>query len=190
MGSVIRHIKAQPAPSVVDQHRAQVQGSVAEGQAIADGIIKCVKGQGDTLKMFLERISGLSKEGRTAFRAQLDVTLKGIRENIKALGDTTEAKRAAGSARVRISDCRKFSTACDAGFNFSAHKGETYPALISLSRAFSESAAATGPSAKRGRKAKTWEEKFSHYVSDTLGLNAEQMAEARVILAKLAKTSS
>lgn len=190
MGSVIRHIKAQPSPSVVDQHRAQVQGSVAEGQAIADAVVRYVKSSGETLKQFLERIAGLTKEGRTAFRATLDVTLKGIRENIKALGDTTEAKRAAGSARVRISECRKFSTACDAGFNFSAHKGETYPALISLSRAFSESAAATGPSVKRGRKSKTWEEKFSHYVSDTLGLNAEQMSEARVILAKLAKTQA
>lgn len=190
MGSVIRHTKAQPAPSVVDQHRAQVQGSVAEGQAIADAVVRYVKSSGETLKQFLERIAGLTKEGRTAFRASLDVTLKGIRENIKALGDTTEAKRAAASERVRISECRKFSTACDAGFNYSAHKGETYPALISLSRAFAESAAATGPSVKRGRKAKTWDEKFTHYVTDTLKLDAEQMAQARVLLAKLAKTRS
>lgn len=188
--SVIRHIKAQPSPSVVDQHRAQVQGSVAEGQAIADAVVRYVKSSGETLKQFLERISGLSKEGRRAFRASLDVTLKGIRENIKALGDTTEAKRAAASARVRISECRKFSTACDAGFNFSAHKGETYPALISLSRAFAASTATTGPSVKRGRKVKTWEEKFSYYVTETLKLDAEQMDKARVILAKMAKTQA
>lgn len=190
MGSVIRHIKAQPTPSVVDQHRAQVQGSVAEGQAIADAVVRYVKSSGETLKQFLERISGLTKEGRTAFRATLDVTLKGIRDNIKALGDTPEAKRAAGSARVRISECRKFSTACDAGFNFAAHKGETYPALISLSRAFAESAATHGARELRGRKPKSWDEKFTHYVTVTLALDAEQMAQARVLLAKMAKSQS
>lgn len=190
MGSVSRHIKAQPAPSVIDQHRAQVQGSVAQGQALADGVIRLVKSEGETLRTFLERIAGLTREGRMAFRAQLDVTLKAIRENRKLLGADTVANTSAGSARARISECRGFSVACDSGFNYAAHKKESYHALIGLSTAHRHMKAATGPSANRGRKPKTWDEKFTHYVTDTLKLDAEQMAKARVLLTKLAKTHS
>ena len=188
--SVIRHIKAQPTPSVVDQHRAQVQGSVAEGQAIADGVVRLVKNEGETLRTFLERIAGLTREGRMAFRAQLDVTLKAIRENRKLLGGDIVASTSAGSARARISECRGFSVACDSGFNYAAHKKESYHALIGLSTAHRRCKAATGPSVKRGRKAKAWDEKFTHYVTDTLKLDADQMAQARVLLAKLAKTQA
>lgn len=176
--------------SVVDQHAAQVAGSVAEGQAVADAVVRYAKGENETLKQFLVRIQGLTKEGRTAFRAQLDITLEAIRGNIKALGNTALAKRAAAIGRVRISECRGFSIACDRGFNISTHARpeDGYSALIALSVAFRNSTATAGPSVKRGRKALSWEEKLANYVTKTLGLHGEQLDVASVILRKMART--
>lgn len=176
--------------SVVDQHAAQVSGNVANAQALAEAVVRYAQGEDKgTLKGFLAKIAGLSKEGRTAFRATLDVTLKAIAENVKAMGNDSTAKRAANSARVRISECRKFSQSCDAGFNLeSVEKGNGYAAIISMARAFKESTATAGPSVKRGRKPLTWNEKLAKYCSDTLKLDHDQMEQAAVMLRKLAKS--
>lgn len=187
MSAAIRYIKSQPAPSVVNQHAAQVSGSVAQGQALADQVVAYARNEGNTLKGFLKGISELSQEGRTAFRATLDVTLKAITENIKALGNTTEAKRAAASARTRISECRKFSVACDLGFSFTDNAHETYTALIALSgkhRDAQASGDAVGPTRRRGRQPTTWQVKLAKYV-EGLGLDAEGLREACRVVAQV-----
>lgn len=177
-------IRKMPALSVVASHAAAVAGSVAQGQALAGQVVAYARNEGNTLKGFLKGISELSQEGRTAFRVTLDVTLKAIAENIKALGNTTEAKRAAGSARVRISECRKFSVACDLGFSFANNAHETYTALIALSRLHTESSATAGPTRRRGRVPSTWQVKLAKYV-EGLGLDADGLREACKVVAQV-----
>lgn len=174
--------------SVVEQHKAQVAGSVANGQALAETLVSTVKAQAGSLKQFLTGIADLTKEGRTAFRATLDVQLKAMAENVKAQGNTKEAKRAANSARVRLSECRQFSVACDRGFYMgSVSPDNGYHAILTLARAFRDSTASQGPTTKKGRKPMTWVEKLEAYCTKQLALNGEQLEEASVMLRKMAK---
>jgi hypothetical protein len=188
MGSILSIRQDRPARSIAEDKRAKDSGSVAQGQALAEGVIKYAKGENETLRNFLRRIYDLTREGRTAFRAVLDDTLTAMRGNVKSLGDTDEAKRQSRSAGVRISEMRAFAKACDAGFPYPDYAHEGYHAVLGIARTFSDSSAANGPSVKRGRPAKTWDEKLAKYCADSLNFTtAEQYEEAAVLLRKLAK---
>lgn len=188
MGSILSIRQDRPARSIGEDKRAKDSGSVAQGQALAEGIIKYAKGENETLRDFLRRIYDLTREGRIAFRAALDAELSAMRANVQALGGTDEAKRQARSAGVRISEMRAFSKSVDAGFPYPDYAHEGYHAVLGIARTFTEAAASNGPSVKRGRPAKTWEEKLATYCADTLKFStAEQYEEAGVLLRKLAE---
>lgn len=178
----MRTIRKMPALSVVQSHAAHVAGSVAQGQALADQVVNFARDEGTTLKGFLKGIFDLPQEGRTAFRVTLDITLKNITANIKASGNTTLAKRAANSARVRISECRKFSVACDLGFSYDDNSHETYTALIALARQYQDASASGKTVGPTRRKGSTWQEKLAKYVGG-LGLSAADLSEACTIVA-------
>lgn len=187
MGSILSIRQDKPARTIAEDKRAKDSGSVAQGQALAEGIIKYAKGENESLRNFLKRIHDLTREGRIAFRATLDAELSAMRANVQALGGTDEAKRQARSAGVRISEMRGFSKACDVGFPFGDYSKEGYHAILGIARTFGEAAASNGPSVKKGRPAKTWEEKLAKYCADSLNFTtAEQYEEAAVLLRKLA----
>lgn len=173
----------------------------AQGQALANVFLKEVQNQGNALMRFMKELCDLNQEGRRAFRVQLQDMLKEQRKYVKEHEDTPKhefLKRTLNSATVRTSEAVKMSEAYDAGFHptwqkdsqgrdIVLHDGEylKYFALVAAARLFLETTA-SGPTQKRGRKAKDNLTKVEEYIIKA-GLSDEELQLLQAWLASGAK---
>lgn len=173
----------------------------AQGQALANVFMKEVQNQGNRLMRFMKELCDLNQEGRRAFRVQLQNVLKEQRAYVKAHEEDAKhefLKRTLASSTVRTSEAVKMSEAFDAGFHpqfekdsqgndVVLHDGEylKYHALIAAGRLFLETNA-SGPTQKRGRKAKDNLTKVEEYIVKA-GLSDEELQLLQAWIASGAK---
>lgn len=128
-----------------------LQGEKTRGEAVATTLIAHVKDESGKLKRFLMDILALSMPERSAFRKTVAAHVKEINAHAKAAKGTPDElfyKRTAASATVRLSECKRFSEACDLGFG-DAIADMPYTAAVTAARQFLES---MGEGDSRGRK--------------------------------------
>lgn len=173
-----QHITDNPAkltglPSTVNPSLAEM----AQGQAIAELLIRNVQEQGQKLRRFLMDLVGLSQAGRQGFRVAVTDHLKAIRRHVNAVKGTPEHAAYAAASRsagVRLSEAVTFSKAIDAGFS-PEFEGMPYHSMIGAARTVLASESAVGPTVKRGRKATPNIDKLLAYAVKN-GISADEVA--------------
>lgn len=178
-------------PPVNTPKQSGTNGDAARGQAVAVRFMAHVKEQAVSLLRYLVDIHGMTQEGRKEFRVHINKALKEMREQVKELEGHAEHdvwKATLRSAGVRVSEAVTFSKAVDAGVPFHVKDNQIFDAegrklgyhfAVKMAGHFLHAEAATGPSVRRGRKAKPVADKLLHYVSETLRITA---AEAIALL--------
>lgn len=173
---------------VIDLQAANKLAMEQRGEAIADLLIAEVKEQSGTLKRFLQDVYGLDQAGRKAFRVQVQHHLKQIRAHVVAKKGTPEGDVYATTARsagVRLSEATVFSRAVDAGYSPDFTTG-TYHSCVAQARAYLDSDAANGPTARRGRKASPFIDKVKALTLKQTP-SAADMALAAELLIEMSK---
>jgi hypothetical protein len=160
---------------------ANESGAVAKGTALAEMILRDANARMLKGKAFLRNIADLDNPGRKAMRVAFTEYLAAFRDEAKQWKDTDQAPLFASRINVlgrQTSEYVAFSKACDMGW----HEIDWtlgYPELMAAARCVRDATAnmlpdgveGVGPTVRRGRKAKTLDEKFSAYV---LSLNPTQ----------------
>ncbi len=178
-------------------------GSVAQGEALADTFIKAIQDQGNSLLRFVKDLFDLSLDGRKSFRVKIEHVLREQRAFVAEQKDTPEhavLEKTLRSFSVRMSEAVTISKAFDAGFNpvweqdstgkwTASHdsKYHGYHSVVALARTFLDTAASNGPTAKRGRKATPALEKAVNYIAK-LGLTDPEFSQLITLLQEAAHT--
>lgn len=151
----------------VDSKKAGDSGQTAAGLALAETLCaEVVRQSRNTYVTFVKGMMELNEQGRRVFRKALSAWVKQVKENaITGVEPAYEAqaKRAANSAVVRVSQCRTIATAIDRGFKPDLTK--SFDNILAAARLVTESQAAKGPTVRRGRPSKNTIEKVKAYLA-------------------------
>lgn len=170
-------VHSEPIRAADHQPMANEKARKGAGAALASMLIDETMSQAGKLKLFVQSLGDLDKDGRKGFKEYLSSVMKERKAIVKENG-TTVYKTINSSANVRLSEFKKIAEAMDMGYV--ADMSQSYHAIVGFAR---QHVADNGKKDGRGRKATHGIVKAMKYLSKLEGIDETDTAMIAAMLA-------